>query len=112
MKCCDLTPGKLRHTIELQAQTETPDGFGGVTLAWATYAMPKAYIKALGGTQRIMAEGLANPVQFRAFIRYRADVLPAHRALYDGRLFDIKAVYDVEERRRWLEIELTEGVAA
>lgn len=113
MKCCDITPGQMRHTIELQSQTEVPDGYGGVELDWGdAYATPKAKIKALSGQQRLMADGLANPVKYRAYIRYRDDVLPAHRVVYNGKTFDIKAVYDVEERRRFLELELTEGVAA
>lgn len=111
MKCCDLTPGKLRHRIELQQPVETPDGAGGVTVSWQTYARPVAQIVPLTGNERLAADRLENPLRKRIFLRFRADVQERHRVLYKGLAHHITYVIDVDEARRWLEVGVTQGVA-
>lgn len=111
MKCCTIKAGDLRHSIELQSEVQTPDGSGGVTREWQTYATPRAKITGLNGRERFEADRIESPVQYRAVIRFRDDVETRHRVLYNGRAHDIRAVIDIEERRKWLELDLTRGVA-
>lgn len=111
MKCCDLTAGMLRQRIELQAEQSTPDGSGGLTTEWHTFATVRAHIKALSGAQRLQAERLESVVRYRAVIRFRDDVFANVRVLYNGRAYNVQAVWDIEERRQWLELDLAQGVA-
>lgn len=111
MKCCDLTSGKLRNPIELQREVKTPDGGGGSTLVPTTFANVRAFIKPISGGERFHAMRLEANVTHRIFIRYRADLKASDRIKYGTREFQIRAVLNIEERNRWLEIYADEGQA-
>lgn len=111
MKCCDLTAGKLRHTITIEREQSTPDGAGGSYLTWTTVATPRAFIKPMSGGERLQAMRLEATVTHRIFIRYRDDLLTSDRINYNGRLMQIRALINLEERNRWIEIYADEGVA-
>lgn len=111
MRCCSLTSGKLRHKINLQRQAETPDGGGGTVLAWATFASPRAWVKPMSGGERFHSMRLEANTTHRIFVRYRTDLLTSDRIEFGGRLFQIRAIINIEERNRWLEIYADEGVA-
>lgn len=109
MKCCDLYAGMLRHSIEWQQEQTTPDGMGGQTRAWATVATVRAFIKPTTGNERWHAMRTEANVTHRIFMRYRSDLTPAMRIVYNGRAFQVKAVLNIEERNKWLEVHATEG---
>jgi len=44
-------------------------------------------------------------------MRYRKDITPAMRLRWDGEDYEIKAVIDLEGRRRWLQI-MVEAVSS
>lgn len=50
-------------------------------------------------------------VTHRIFIRYRSDILTSDRINYNGRLMQIRALINIEERNRWIEIYADEGQA-
>lgn len=111
MKCCDITAGKLRNTIRLQRAVTASDGAGGQQVTWSTYATVSAYILPLTGNERLQADRLENPLRKRITIRYRAGVEERDRVLYNGQAHHIQYIADIEERRQWLEIGVTKGVA-
>lgn len=110
MKCCDMTAGMLRIPVTLQSQTRTADDGGGWTLVWATYATVQAHLRRKSGMEAFVQERLSEQPQLRCVIRYRSDVEPQHRALIDGKMYNIRSVDDVEFRRRWLDMTLEGGV--
>lgn len=114
MKCCDLTAGMLRHITAFEAPYTTADGQGGLTGAWtpiATAATVRGFLKPASGSERQFAAQLENPITHHFFTRYRTDILPAHRMVYEGRYFQVRAIVNIEERKQWLDITLEEGVA-
>jgi SPP1 family predicted phage head-tail adaptor len=111
MKCCDLYAGLLDKKISIQRESRTPDGAGGYLLSWVDFASARAYIKPLSGREAVQAERIQASVTHRFAMRYKAGILPSDRIVYAGRVFNIRAVINVEERNRWLEIVADEGVA-
>jgi len=111
MQCCQITAGKLRHTITIEREQAISDGAGGSYLTWTTVATPRAFIKPMSGGERLQAMRLEATVTHRIFIRYRDDLLTSDRINFDGRLMQIRALINLEERNRWLEIYADEGVA-
>lgn len=109
MKCCDLIPGKLRNQITIEREQSVPDGAGGSTITWSTVASPRAFIKPMSGGERLQAMRLESTVTHRIFIRYRSDLLTSDRVSYKGRIMQIRALINLEERNRWLEIYADEG---
>jgi len=110
MKCCDLSAGKLRTPIVFERETRTPDGGGGFGHMWSSVATVRAYVKPLTGNERLNSMRLEANVSHRIFIRYRSDLLTSDRINLDGRLMQVRAILNLEERGRWLEIHAQEGV--
>lgn len=109
MKCCELYSGKLRNLIDIERAVETPDGAGGNSKVWQVIASPRAYIKPISGGERFQAMRLESNISHRIFIRYRSDLKSDDRINYQGRLMQIKAIVNIEEQNKWLEIYAVEG---
>ncbi len=111
MKCCDITPGALRHRIKIQRQTYTPDNAGGGVNTWADYAEVRAFVKPQSGNEKLYSMRLEAEVTHRIFIRYRDDLTTTDRINFNGRLMQIRALINLEEANRFIEIYADEGVA-
>lgn len=94
--------GNLRQRVSIERPVRTSDGGGGAQESWELVAEVWAQIRPLSGSERVEADGLAGKVSHETIIRYRDDVEPEQRLAFDSRLFDIRAVLDVDERRRFL----------
>jgi SPP1 family predicted phage head-tail adaptor len=110
MKCCDITPGSLRHRIKIERQTKVADGAGGSTITWATYAEIRSFIKPISGNERLFSQRLEANTTHRIFIRYRGDLTTTDRINYNGRLMQIRALINLEEMNKFIEIYAEEGV--
>jgi len=111
MRCCDITPGSLRNRITVQRQTFVSDGAGGGTNTWADYATIRSFIKPISGNEKLFSMRLEAAVTHRIFIRYRADLTTKDRISYKGRLMQIRALINLEEANKFIEIYAEEGVA-
>ena len=98
----DLTPGALRQRLTLEELQRTSDEGGGFSEVWVTVATVFAVLRPTGGGERVESGRLAGTVTHEAVLRYRPGVEPAMRFRQGARIFQILAVIDVEERRRWL----------
>jgi SPP1 family predicted phage head-tail adaptor len=96
------TIGRLRHPLTLEAASRTSDGGGGASEAWSAVAEVWAEISPTSGTEAVDADALTGRVSHEIVFRYRSGVVPVMRLRSGTRLFEIAAVIDVEERRRWL----------
>ena len=111
MKCCELFTGKLRQPILIERAVETPDGGGGNAKEWKVIAQIRAYIKPISGGERFQAMRLESNISHRVFIRYRSDLLPDDRIKFKNRILQVKALVNIEEQDKWLEIYAVEGQA-
>ena len=94
--------GGLRHRLVLERGVRAPDGGGGATRNWSAVAEIWAAIEPATGTESVVAEAISGRVSHAIYIRHRNDVLPAMRLRFGDRHFDIQAVLDVDNRRRFL----------
>ena len=111
MNCCELYAGKLIHNVELFHKVSTPDGLGGFTISWQSYATPKAFIKPLSGYERTQGDRFESGVNVRGFLRYRNDMRASDKLVFDGREFNIVAFWNMEYRNKFLELDLALGPA-
>jgi SPP1 family predicted phage head-tail adaptor len=94
--------GRLRRRLTLEAANRTPDGGGGASETWTTIAQVWCDIRPKGGGESIEADALSGRVSHEITLRYRSGVVPPMRLVSGSRRFEIVAVIDIEERRRWL----------
>lgn len=102
--------GEMRHRLRLEAAVRTPDGGGGATVSWGLVAEVWGAVVPLSGSERAEADGLKGRVTHEIVIRYRPGVLPELRFTFGARVFDIRTVLDVSERRRFLRCLVEEKV--
>lgn len=102
---------EARHRVELQALSTTPDGQGGVTSAWVTYATVYAKVVPVRGRKLWAARQAQSELSHEVTIRYRSDVSTAHRVVYSGAAepLAIRAVVDVDYRHVVLVLDCLEG---
>lgn len=113
-------PGQLRHRVTLQRKQPAGDGQGGQDVGWTDLAEVWAAVRPLSGRDRLQAAQVQSTVTHRVTIRWRAApdnpqapfVFAGDRLIYKGVPYNIRAVVDLEERRRFLELDAESGVAA
>lgn len=109
MKCCDLKSGDLRHLIDIQRAAKVRDASGGYATSWSSQSQPHAKIKPISGNERWQAMKTEANITHKMYIRYESGLLPSDRIVFDSRTFQIKAIINLEERNKWLEISAIEG---
>jgi SPP1 family predicted phage head-tail adaptor len=67
-------------------------------------------INPLAGRELELAQAINAEVTHQVTLRYRPGVTVAHRLVYQGRIFNITNVLDVETRHRTLELACSEGL--
>lgn len=111
MKCCDITAGMLRHPIIIQRQVKVKNDSGGQDITWVTHKSMKAKVKPKSGRERVYGMQLESPLTHTVIVRYTDDILTVDRVNFNGRLMQIRAVRNLEEMNRWIELSCEEGVA-
>ena len=94
--------GALRHRLVIESAVRVPDDGGGVSRTWSNIAEVWAAIDPVKGRETVVAEAVTGSVSFVIHIRYRNDVVPAMRFRLGTRVFEILAVFDASDRRRFL----------
>lgn len=114
---------RLKHRVSLQQEVVTSDDAGGFTRTWQEIDVLWAEMQPLtgGGDSRlntsagkeVFAAGQVQAqISHRIFLRWRGDVLPSMRLVFEGRAFNIRYVAAVKEEKEMLELLVQEGVAA
>jgi SPP1 family predicted phage head-tail adaptor len=99
--------GSLRHSIDLQRPGGVDDPrWGRQPSGWTTYATAvPASVRATKADERFGQFGTDTRVTHTVRLRFRDDIEPSHRILFDGRTLDIIGVIDLDGRRRELHVE-------
>lgn len=107
-----LNVGDLRHQITIQQMADTTDDYGTPveTDEWNTFATVWAAINPLTGREYIQTQNVIPDLTATIKIRYLPGVTTRMRVLYGTRVFDIKAVIDVEEHHREMQLMCAEVI--
>lgn len=112
MKCCELTAATLRHRVDIERASETSDGQGGSVKAWQGVAQGvRAFVDPVLSREQVRLDAIRSPIVARCFMRYRSDVTAEDVIAFDGKRYNVRAVRDIENARRWLELELEAAAA-
>ncbi len=91
--------GRLDRRIDLQRQEPSLDGAGAKVKTWQTFAASiPARVRPTQGREQVL-EGERQARTDREFeIRFRTDVTPKVRILYQERAFDVLDVQEIGRR--------------
>ncbi|MED0676983.1 phage head closure protein [Aneurinibacillus thermoaerophilus] len=101
---------RLNRRIRLQRRESAKDDEGIVTEGWADVATVWAAIEPLRGREYFAAATVNAENTVRIRMRYRRGITPDMRVLYDGRVFEIQSVIDVNEMHREIHLMTQEVV--
>jgi len=105
--------GTYRHVVTVQEATGTvPDGEGGFTEGWVDLTPAKWDVSINPATARDLERAASGTIITTATHvitgRYRPDVTTESRVVFEGRIFHITGVRNLEERNRTLECTAAE----
>lgn len=112
-KCAKYDARMLREPVTFERKTRTANGRGGFTETWATIANAptRGLLKALSGSERLMADRVDATTRNRLVVRYSSELREEDRVVVRSRAYNIRFLNNVEFRDRWLEIDIDGGVA-
>ena len=94
--------GSMRHRVSLEAPLRTGTEGGAAVVSWQLVAGMFAQVRPVTGREIVTADGTAARVTHEVVIRHRDGVRAEMRFLEGTRVLEIRAVLDLEGRRRWL----------
>lgn len=101
--------GKYRYRVTVQQRASTQDALGEVTGAWSDVATLWGEVVPMT-MREVMAAGQQSSIATTIMrIRYRADILPSMRVLWESKPYEIQSVVDVDGRHRVLELVCDQG---
>lgn len=105
------TIGELRHRVTIQYKVPgDPDGAGGkLSETWGTLATVWAKVDPRAPREILLADQIVHRITCLITIRRRSDVTSAMRVSYQGRIFAILGVREINEARHWTELQCEEG---
>jgi SPP1 family predicted phage head-tail adaptor len=97
---------RLKSQLLLEEESLISDGLGGQTSTWNTVATLWAEISPISGKEQLFASQLNSSVRYRLMLRYRGEVTTRMRLRDDtnNRIFNIRSVINVEEKKQLIEI--------
>ena len=114
-----ITTGALSEKITFQVKSVVEDAGGGRSKSWANISSdpsPWAKVQPVRGREPEDSGRVATIQTYLIIVRYRTDITPAHRVVYDSKNLNIRSVQDrggdgVNPIRAFLWLECEEGVA-
>jgi len=104
--------GELRHRLTIEIPQRLSDGAGGAIVTWAQVASIWAHIKPVSARELRAAEQRAEKLTHKIILRYRSDINATMRLVGAGRIFNINAIINEDERDHWLVCFCVEGTTA
>jgi SPP1 family predicted phage head-tail adaptor len=93
---------KLRHRLEVQAPVFTQNQSSETIKSWQNQFSLWGSVRAIAGTEETIGEGESPLTRYQVVIRYRTDITPEMRFVYDQHILNIKAVLDKQGRKKYL----------
>lgn len=97
----DIHIGELRTRLTLEAPSRTGDGGGGAAVTWTNICELWARVRPFSGSESFALDRTAGTVGHEIVVRHRDGITPQMRFRSGTRVFDIRAVFDPDGRRRW-----------
>ena len=100
--------GQMNQRVAIKQLAETTDVGPGKTVAWSTLDTVWAQVEPVNADEQIQGQGQASTADYRVRLRYRSDLTPAHRLLWDGKTLQILGVLLEGGAKRYLNLRCGE----
>ena len=94
-----LEPGKLRHRVQIQQQSATPDAYGQPQLTWTTILTTWSQIQVVTQRELYQSGALTSQVTHTITMRWPSVSISAGmRVVFGSHIYQIQAPNNIEER--------------
>lgn len=100
----------LRHKVTVEERTRVADGAGGFEEGWQEVVTLWASIDPVRASERYAAGQMAATATHKIVMRYHSAIKAPMRFSWNGKHFNIRAITNIGEKDRFLEIYAEEGV--
>lgn len=99
----------MRHRVTIERQSTVQDDLGELIDTWTEVRTVWARVRPLSTTEFYAQSGEHSQISHEITVRAEnLTVTAADRLQYDGRTFDIRGVYDMNERGRFIVMRCVE----
>ncbi|SFB02736.1 phage head-tail adaptor, putative, SPP1 family [Collimonas sp. OK607] len=107
--------GQLSRRLRIQSRSSVQDSFGQQQLIWTDLITVWADIQPLAGRELESAQRMVSEVSHQIIVRFQplfsdTRVVAEYRALYKGRIFNIQACMNEDERNAVVTLLASEGL--
>ena len=102
--------GSLRHRVQLLNKIMSSDNAGGHEVSYVHLANVWANIRSNNGIITQMADANISALTHIIIIRYRNDINIGDRIIYEGRIFEIISLNDLNGYRAYLQCFCSEQI--
>lgn len=90
--------GRLRYDVVIEESEESVDDHGGMVESWSTADTVQADIApaTFSASERMNQDRFTTTITHTVTLRYYDGLSTSHRLTYNGRIFNIKEVIDVD----------------
>jgi SPP1 family predicted phage head-tail adaptor len=103
----------LRTPVQFSRAVRDDDGAGGAVQSWEALpgAPTRAHVVALSGSERWASARVEATSNLRVTVRYFEGLTEGDAIVISGVRCNIRFVNNVEQRNRWLVLDVQRGVA-
>lgn len=102
-------PEDFGEYATVETPTETPDGAGGFTIAWAERVGIWCKVETVSGGEGIIAGRLEHSEGLTLTTHYNADIVDTDRIELDGEYYKITRIEDVDRKQWYMIIYIETG---
>ena len=104
----NLDAGQFNRQLTIENELEVADGYGGHSCQYQANGAVWANIRPVSARSVFRAENESVELPHKVVFRFRADVAFGTRLRTGSRTFEVLAVRDLDETRRYLECDCVE----
>jgi SPP1 family predicted phage head-tail adaptor len=101
--------GELNRRVTIQQRATGKDADGQPSETWQDLLSCWAAIRPLGGRELLLAKSVQAESTHEVTMRYRTTVTAGMRIVYEGRIFNITNINDVDTKHQTLVASCVEG---
>tara|TARA_R110000787_G_scaffold16_1_gene49 strand:+ start:378 stop:746 length:369 start_codon:yes stop_codon:yes gene_type:complete len=108
----DNTFSDFTQTYTFQSLNKAPDGQGGFTSGWSTFATVTGFVKIDSGREGELDDHIKSEYSRKFSFEFVAGLQNNMRILYNGDIYNIRSINSVQDSTIWIDVMADKDVAS
>jgi SPP1 family predicted phage head-tail adaptor len=107
----DNTFSDFTQTYTFESLNKTPDGQGGFTSGWSTFATVTGFVKIDSGREGELDDHIKSEYSRKFSFEFVAGLQNDMRIAYNGDKYNIRSINSVQDSTIWIDVMADKGIA-